>query len=59
MSERKVPLPTWVWELRSKTLSFLKKRGEMKESFNEYVIRKTTPKTTDIERFLDAFSFRP
>ena len=59
MKEKKYAIPTWAWELRSRTLSFLKKRREMQESFSESIIRKTTPKTINIERFLDAFSTRP
>ena len=37
MKEHKYPIPVWVWELRGRTLSFLKKWNDTKSVHKEYV----------------------
>ena len=60
MEDRKYPIPTWVWELRSRTLSFLKWKRDFEESWNEYIEQKSKPRHLDIDKFLDRYgSLKP
>lgn len=55
MENRKIATPTWVWELRSRTKAFLKKRSDYKEIFMEYIYKSTKVKSLDIEKFIHTY----
>ena len=55
----KCAIPTWAWELKSKTLSYLKYRRDFKEQMNRYLDQELKFRPMNINRFLDSFTRVP